>query len=323
MDRITHSDIIKSFAKDAQNDSAHEINDYGPIESMYREEHRVLNYYDIIRPENYDEVLIPGAVIRYSDRIDKISSILQIIDVKCGNGNKILNLRVGKQNKDHTIDSRNIWNIYPDHYYLFLYRSKHNDICNNPVIVDTKLDHPSRQTRPMQHKQNRRSGRSRQSGQSGRSRQGRPSLAQKLNQNTLDLDALMKHDPSIRSRIIHVNSNPNPSPARDQHLRIDENLYDDCLRDDHHYSKIKKIDSLLDDSESSDGETDGDNGQSERNRGKNASVDSVDSVGSRHNWNVEIKPNSRPGLDNILQKRKDNSRRGHKIRLTEEELSML
>lgn len=208
MDRITQTDIFESFSSQSpRNNKGHASRDtsrntphgtsqdtpesaapsqqmsYEDIELAYREEHPLLKYYDIIDPEDYNVKLDIGSVIRYSDRIDKISSILQIIDIQYL-GDTITTLRVAKQKYDGTVYANQMWNIHPAHYYLFLYRAKNK--------AQMRIEHPSR-------KQN----------EYETDRQRRPipktpeqKVMERITQNTLDFEALSRHDPSIRDKIV-------------------------------------------------------------------------------------------------------------------------
>lgn len=208
MDRITQTDIFESFSSQSpRNNKGHASRDtsrntphgtlqntpesvappqqmsYEDIELAYREEHPLLKYYDIICPEDYNAKLDIGSVIRYSDRIDKISSILQIIDIQYL-GDSITTLRVAKQKYDGTVYANQMWNIHPAHYYLFLYRAKNK--------AQMRIEHPSR-------KQNEY--------ETDRQRKPIPKtpeqkVMERITQNTLDFEALARHDPSIRDKII-------------------------------------------------------------------------------------------------------------------------
>lgn len=196
MDRITQTDIFESFSsQSSRNNKGYASRDtpesvapsqqmsYEDIELAYREEHPLLKYYDIIDPEDYNVKLDIGSVIRYSDRIDKISSILQIIDIQYL-GDTITTLRVAKQKYDGTVYANQMWNIHPAHYYLFLYRAKNK--------AQMRIEHPSRkqneyetdrQRKPMPKTQEQK-------------------VMEKITQNTLDFEALARHDPSIRDKIV-------------------------------------------------------------------------------------------------------------------------
>jgi hypothetical protein len=117
MDNITLDDIIGSFPTD--NDEREKRLE--GIEEMYRDQHNVLNYYHLINPFLYREELKPGVVIRYSSRIDRLSCASRIIQVFYSPNKVVSQLKLVAINKGNNSE---IWEIYPELYYIFKYDPK-------------------------------------------------------------------------------------------------------------------------------------------------------------------------------------------------------
>ena len=90
MDNITLDDIIGSFPAD-NNEREERLKG---IQEQYRLQYSVLNYYQLVNPFMYRSDLIPGAVIRYSSRIDRMSCSSRIIKVSYAADKSVSQLRL-------------------------------------------------------------------------------------------------------------------------------------------------------------------------------------------------------------------------------------
>ena len=115
MDDITLGDIVRSFPRTIEERTTC----LERVEAEYREMYPILNYYFIMKPENYLSDLKKGIIIRYSFKPDKLSCVCRVIGVKyTPDKTRVKEIKLISAVLN---DETSTWHIYPDMYYIFEY----------------------------------------------------------------------------------------------------------------------------------------------------------------------------------------------------------
>lgn len=115
IDDITLGDIVRSFPRTNEERTTC----LERVEAEYRELYPILNYYFIMKPENYLSDLKIGSVIRYSFKQDKLSCVCRVVLVKyTPDKTRVKEIKLISATLN---DESSAWYIYPDMYYIFEY----------------------------------------------------------------------------------------------------------------------------------------------------------------------------------------------------------
>lgn len=140
----TMDDILNSFTDDPD-----DPNEYMEAYQNYRRRYSRLSRYNILMPYQYASEIKPGVLIRYSERIDKISPAVRVIKVhKDAITSKIVKLVIKnieqRDSNNDNLDS-STRDLYPDMYYVFKYDpsgSKFNRQLRQAIGDTSNLEDP-------------------------------------------------------------------------------------------------------------------------------------------------------------------------------------
>lgn len=205
MDEYTFDDIIGSFPA---NDNEREKRLEG-IDDLYRAEHPVLNYYYLINPLLYRDELKPGSVIRYSSRIDRLSCASRIIKVKLNPDKTVKEFKLVAINKGTESE---IWEIYPELYYIFKYDPKSTRLgraFHNAGLSKEDINDSNNEIRKMIIRADEQ-----------RKTDKILSNLYSSEKNGLNIDTLIRSDPTIASKVVRSNKPTNKVKSSRDHDRI-------------------------------------------------------------------------------------------------------
>jgi hypothetical protein len=330
MDSITLDDILGSFS--TSNDEREEK--LVGIEKSYRREHTLLNYYRLLNPFFYRDELTPGVVIRYSGRIDHISCASRIIKVDYSLDKKrIVQLRLVGLNKG---DDSEIWEIYPELYYIFKYNpsvtkirrdlykmgitkvsdiknpDNHEELRNRITLSDKVME---------KYSKTKSKSKSPSKGRKKKNNKKKDPLSALRRSNNLDLSVLVGHNPELKSKIIRAHPDKNPydehnikprsKATKTKKRNYRSRMYDEEIEDDPRLTKVDKITSLLD----SDSESDSDTDIPQLNI-------PVQNNSSNNKWTVELQSRNTSNISELIERRKKATGK-NKVKLSEAELDSI
>lgn len=340
MDEITVDDIIGSFPVD-NNEREKRLEG---VEELYRSEHNVLHYYNLVNPELYYSELKAGTVIRYSSRVSHLSCASRVIKVYLNADKTIGQLKLVAINKGNNSE---IWEIYPELYYIFKYNPTitklRREFYKAGLTTEEEFNDPNNPIRRMvERKEDRKK-------QTKRTLKAVDNIV-KNDGNRLNIETLVRADPSLADKIIRSNNHQRHTNDIDDEEEIYRTINRTQSRSRHkkrmeeEYKYKPQMLSLLEDSdEDSDKEYIEDLGfvpdpelfdklqPTKRTRAEknpqsksrsNSNSNSKSKSEKKKNWNVSVTPRRTTDLMNKIKQIKKNSKTG-KVMMTDDLTDLL
>lgn len=317
MDNITLDDIVGSFPEN--NDEREKKLD--GIEDIYRKEYRILNYYSFINPFIYRNELKPGAIIRYSSRIDRLSCASRIVKVLYSVDKTVSQLKLTAINKGKKSD---IWEIYPELYYIFKYNTKTTRLgraFNKAGLTSKEIYNSDNEIRNMIIKNEK------QKSYNNKVQKVVNGLAN-TDKNKLNINSLTHADPSLASRVIRSDKYKNEQYAYPKQRIQVTSLLDDSdeesqkeyedelgfIPDPDFFEKLEYDKKL---------ERSGLSTKANTPKTKIAETKTSSKINAqKNNWEISVTPRRTETLMEMLKQKKKNSKTG-KIKLTDDLYNMM